>query len=162
YTLVDEVAAMMEALMTISSYLVTLYKNREKARIALGYHSMRAGTRSRLDLAGEQQRDRGDRQHHADDGEGVAEADDERLALHRIADRHDRLMLCGCHVGDAVGEEIIRQGVDALPHFVAIERHRLADDVRVELFALGQHGGKRRRADRAAEIAHHVGETGGC
>ena len=46
-------------------------------------------------LAGEEERDRGDDQHHADDGEGVAERHDQRLPMHDLADRHDRLTLRG-------------------------------------------------------------------
>ena len=55
----------------------------------------------------------------------------------------------------------MRQLGDALARLVAIERHRLADDVGMELLALGQNGGERRRADGAAEIAQHVGQARG-
>ena len=96
-----------------------------------------------LDLAGEEQRDGGDRKHDADHGEGVAEAHDERLALDGRADRGDRLVLRDGRIGDAMRHEVLRQLVDPLAHFVAVERDRLADDVRMELLALGQ---DRRRA----------------
>jgi membrane-associated protease RseP (regulator of RpoE activity) len=92
--------------------------------------------RSRLGLAGEEERNGRDRQDDTNDGEGVAEADDESLALHDIADGDDRLVLRRGGIGDAVREEVVRRVGDALPHLVAIERHRLTDDVRMELLVL--------------------------
>src|SRR5262245_13544708 len=67
--------------------------------------SMRACAASRADLAGKQQRHRGDHQHHADDREGIGEAQDEGLALYGVADGNDRLGLGDRRIGDAVGEE---------------------------------------------------------
>ena len=49
----------------------------------------------------------GDRQYYAYEGEGVAEAHDEGLTLDDIAERHDRLMLRGGGVGDAVRQEVV-------------------------------------------------------
>ena len=46
-----------------------------------------------------------------------------------------------------------------LRNLLAAERHRLADDVGVELLALGDHGGEHSGADRAAEIAQHVADA---
>ena len=64
-------------------------------------------------------------------------------------------------VGDAVRQEIVGQSGDPLATSSAVERHRLADDIGMELLALGENGGERRGADRAAEIAQHVGEARG-
>src|SRR5437879_5035129 len=61
---------------------------------------------SSLHLAREKQADGGDRQHDADEGEGVAKAHDKGLTLDDIAERHDRLMLRGGRVGDAVRQEV--------------------------------------------------------
>jgi hypothetical protein len=77
----------------------------------------------RPDLAGEEERNGGHREDDANNGEGIAEGDDESLALDDIADRDDRLMLRRGGIRDAVREEIARQIGDALPHLVAIERH---------------------------------------
>ena len=57
---------------------------------------------SDLHFAREQESDRGDREHNADDSERVAEAHDQGLAFDNIAERHDRLMLGGGGIGDAV------------------------------------------------------------
>src|SRR5215510_10095994 len=122
---------------------------------------VRARTGSWLGFAGEQQRNGRDRQNDADDRKGVAETHDERLAPDGVADRYDRLVLRRNRIGHAVGEEIVRQLGEALPDLVAIERYRLADDVRVKLLPLGQHGCERCGADGTAEIAQHVGKTGG-
>ena len=46
-----------------------------------------------LHRAREEKRDRRDRQQSADDGEGVAEAHDQRLTADRGADRRNRLVL---------------------------------------------------------------------
>ena len=70
--------------------------------------SMGAGTGSCLDLAGEQQRDRGNGEDKSNDREGVAEADDEGLALNEVTDGDDRLMLRSRGVGNTVGDEVVR------------------------------------------------------
>ena len=61
--------------------------------------SMRAAARAAdLDLAGEEQRNRGDRKHDADDRERVAEAQDERLALDDV--RRSRRSPCAARQPD--------------------------------------------------------------
>ena len=74
-----------------------------------------AGRRSGSDsgFAGEQQRDRGDGEHDADDGERVAEGHDQRLPLDDLANRHDRLMLRRGAVDRPVRLEIIGERADA-------------------------------------------------
>src|SRR5678815_4680821 len=94
--------------------------------------SMRAGAARRaLWLAGQNDRDRSERQHDADHGEGVTEAEHQRLTLHDVADRHDRLAVRGGGVGDAVAEEVVGDLGDPGPHLVAAEMNGLADDVGV-------------------------------
>src|SRR5262245_32997126 len=76
--------------------------------------SMRArATAADLDLAGEEQRNRGDREHDADHRERVAEAEDERLAVNGRADGGDRLLLGHSRIGDAVRLEVLHQAGDA-------------------------------------------------
>ena len=118
--------------------------------ILVTYRSVTTSSCSRLELSCEEKRESGNSQDYPDDCEGIAEAHDEGLPLDDFADRHDRLVLCGRRIGDAARQEVVRQVADALPHLVAIERHRLADDVRVLLFALGEHGCKGGGADGAA------------
>src|SRR5271166_610752 len=108
---------------------------------------------SGLSATREEQDNRGDHKHHANDRESVAESQNEGLALDQLAKLDDGLMPGGFVIGNAMRREVVGQGLDPLPHLVPGERHRLADDVRVELLALGDDGGKRRRPDRAAEIA---------
>ena len=55
---------------------------------------------------GEQDRDGGNRQQHADHGERVTEAHDKRLPSDDPADLHDRLVLCGRSISHAMREEI--------------------------------------------------------
>jgi len=109
-----------------------------------------------LDLSGEEQRDCSQRKDHADHGERVAEAEDERLAPNGRADRSNCLVLCHRGIGHAMRHEILRQLVDPVAHFIAVDRDGLPNDIRMELFALGQHCRQRGRANRAAEIAQHV------
>ena len=71
--------------------------------------SERPRPRAGLDLASEEKDDCGEREHDADDGERVAEGDDQRLTLDDLADRDDRLMLGRGGVGDPVRQEVVRQ-----------------------------------------------------
>ena len=57
-------------------------------------------------------------------------------------------------------QEIVGHLRDPVAHLLAAEVDGLADDVGVELLALGDDGGKHRGTDRAAEVAHHVGDAG--
>ena len=49
--------------------------------------------RSRIGLAREEKSQRRNREHRSNDREGVAERQDQRLMLHDLSDRHDRLVL---------------------------------------------------------------------
>ncbi len=55
--------------------------------------------------------------------------------------------------------EVVGHLRDPVTDFLPAERHRLADDVGVKLFALGNHRGQGRCADGAAEIAQHVADA---
>ena len=57
--------------------------------------SMRRAAAGGLHLAGQQDGDGGEHQHHAEHRKGVAEAHHQRLPLDRIAERDDRLLLRG-------------------------------------------------------------------
>jgi hypothetical protein len=112
---------------------------------------------SNLRLAGEEQRDGGDGEQDANDGESVAEGHDQSLPPDRRAERDNGLGHRGRMIRHAVRHEIGGHLIEPAPHLVPCQRDRLADDVRVELLALGEDRAERRRADRAAQVPHHVG-----
>lgn len=112
-------------------------------------------------VLGEQQGDGCNGKNHADDGEGIGKAEDEGLASDDLTKRHDGFLGCDGMIGNTMLLEVAGQLVETGANFVTAERHRLADDVRVELLAFGQHRAERGRADGAAEIAQHVGEARG-
>ena len=68
-------------------------------------------------------------------------------------DRGDRLLLGDGEVAHAMRQEILGQMVDPLAHLLAVDRDGLADDVGVELLALGEDRAEHGRADCAAEVA---------
>jgi hypothetical protein len=79
---------------------------------------------------------------HADDGEGVAEAEDEGLAADGAANRDNGLLGDNGRVRDAM-------------------RHGLTDDVGMILLALGHDRAERGRSNSTAEIVQHVGQARG-
>src|SRR5262249_24703084 len=102
----------------------------------------------------------GDDEHHADDTETVAETHDQSLAMDGIADGHDCLVVCECHIGNAVRKEVIGQIRDAVPGRFEIERHRMADDCGMILIDVCDDGADDGGANGAAQIAQHVREAG--
>jgi hypothetical protein len=82
------------------------------------------------------------------------------LCFDGFSEQDDRLLTGGRRIRHAVCQEEVRRLGNPGAHFLAAERDRLADNVGVELFTLGDDGGQHRSADGATEIAQHVADAG--
>ena len=80
---------------------------------------MGAGPSRRFRLFGEQKGDSRKGKNNADDGEGIAEAHDQRLALDDLAKRDDGFLGGDGLIGDAMRHEIAGHLVEAVAHLVA-------------------------------------------
>ena len=85
---------------------------------------MRAARCRRLDFTRQENRDRREDQDDPDHRKGIAEPQYQGLALDRIAERDDRLVLRGGRVGDTMGQEIVGRLRDALTYFLTAEVDR--------------------------------------
>src|SRR3954466_3977357 len=79
---------------------------------------------------------------HPDDGEGIAEAHDQRLSLDDPSKRDHGLLRGCCVIRNAVRQEVGGRLIETLADLVARQGNRLADDVGMELLAFGQHSSK--------------------
>ena len=102
---------------------------------------MRSGAAARFRLACKDDSQSGDCKHETDYREGIAEAYYQRLVLDGIAEGNDGLLMRGRRIAHAVRQEIIRHMCDAVAHFFAAGRDRLADNIGMKLFALGLSSG---------------------
>src|SRR5258708_25674566 len=83
-------------------------------------NSMRAATRrGGLHLPSQEDRNRRDDEHDAEDREGIAEAHHQRLPLDRVAERDDRLIVRGGGVRRALSQEISGHLRDARAYFLS-------------------------------------------
>src|SRR5258708_38503415 len=97
---------------------------------------MRPG-RASFHLACECDRDARKHQYDADHGKRVAKTHHQRLMFHGIAER-DNGLLTGCRrVRHTMCHEEVRHLRNPVADLLASERDRLADDIGMELLALG-------------------------
>src|SRR5271168_4287312 len=77
---------------------------RHRHSIRMGSSMPTARSRSAFRFAGEQDGDTGQHQHHADYRKGVAETHHQGLLFNGVAERDDRLLMCGGRIGHAMGQ----------------------------------------------------------
>jgi len=109
----------------------------------------------------QQHRDDGDGQYDTQQKESIPITHQIGLLADVAADRYHRRALGLRRIGDAVGQEIVRQLREATPRRLVEQRNRIGQHVGVELLALGDEGLQYGDTDGAAEIAHHVEERRG-
>src|ERR1700693_1659761 len=98
-------------------------------------------------------------EYRGDHRKSVTEADHQCLMFHCITERDDGLLMGRCWV---MRHEEIGHLSKPRAHYLAAERHGLADDVRVELLTLSHHGAKHCGPDAPTEISKHVADARRC
>ena len=101
-----------------------------------------------------------DHQPDPDDPEGVAVGHDIGFPPHLRGDEAERLVLGGDEAAGVCAERRRQAGEPRLRQR-GILRHRLGEHGKVEMLAPVDHRRQHRDPDRAAEVAHHVGERRG-